>query len=149
MHFVAGLYQLPENGLEEKSDELLDTFGILEVGDQLVENMSHGVRQKLSFASCFLHDPRIVVVDEPWVGLDPRSIREVKDYLRRQTRSGLTVFMSTHSLTIAEEVADRIGIIHRGRLLHLGTVEEIKALAENPGSLGDVFLELTREEGEP
>ncbi len=148
MRFVAGLYQMPENGLEARSDELLAEFGILEVGDQLIESMSHGMRQKLSFASCFLHDPRVVVVDEPWVGLDPRSIRSVKDYLRRRTADGLTVFMSTHSLAIAEEVADRIGIIHRGRLLHLGTVDEIKALAQNPGSLEDVFLELTREDPE-
>ena len=148
LRFVAGLYRMPENGLDARSDEILAEFGILEVSDQLIESMSHGMRQKLSFASCFFHDPRVVVVDEPWVGLDPRSIRSVKDYLRRRTRDGITVFMSTHSLAIAEEVADRIGIIHQGRLLHLGTVDEIKALAENPGSLEDVFLELTRDEAE-
>ena len=148
LRFVAGLYRMPENGLDARSDEILAEFGILEVSDQLIESMSHGMRQKLSFASCFFHDPRVVVVDEPWVGLDPRSIRSVKDYLRRRARDGITVFMSTHSLAIAEEVADRIGIIHQGRLLHLGTVDEIKALAENPGSLEDVFLELTRDEAE-
>jgi ABC-2 type transport system ATP-binding protein len=102
------------------------------------------MRQKLSFASCFLHDPKIVVVDEPWVGLDPKNIRFVKDYLKTRTREGLTVFMSTHTLSIAEETADRIGIIHNGKLLHLGTVPEIKALADRPGSLEDVFLELTQ-----
>ena len=154
MRFVAGLYLMPENGLEKRCDELLETFEILHAGEQLVESYSHGMRQKLSFASCFLHRPRIVIVDEPWIGLDPKNIRSVKTYLRDRTREGITVFMSTHSLAIAEEVADRIGIIHHGRLLHVGTVEDIKSLAPNPGpgsgdrpasSLEDVFLELTRQ----
>ena len=145
MRFVAGLYQMSAGDFESRCDELLERFEILHMGDQLIESYSQGMRQKLSFASCFLHQPRLVVVDEPWVGLDPKNIREVKTYLRERTRQGLTVFMSTHSLSIAEEVADRIGIIHRGRLLHTGTVDEIKALATNPGSLEDVFLELTRQ----
>ena len=147
MRFVAGLYRMPEDDLEKRCDELLESFEILHAGEQLVESYSHGMRQKLSFASCFLHRPRIVIVDEPWIGLDPKNIRSVKTYLRERTREGITVFMSTHSLAIAEEVADRIGIIHHGRLLHVGTVEDIKSLASNPGSgsLEDVFLELTRQ----
>ncbi len=145
MRFNAGHYSLPRATFERRCDELLEIFELLHVADQLVESYSHGMRQKLSFASCFLHEPRIVVVDEPWVGLDPKNIRAVKTFLREQTREGLTVFMSTHSLSIAEEVADRIGIIHLGRLLHVGTVSEIKSLASNPGSLEDVFLELTRQ----
>ncbi|MCP3956547.1 MAG: ABC transporter ATP-binding protein [bacterium] len=146
MRFVAGLYSLPEETFEQSCDDLLETFELSHAADQLVETYSHGMRQKLSFASCFLHQPRIVVVDEPWVGLDPKNIRSVKTYLRDKTRQGLTVFMSTHSLQIAEELADRIGIIHRGRLLHVGTVDEIKSLASAAaGSLEDVFLQLTRE----
>ncbi len=153
MRFVAGLYRMPEALFAKRCDALLETFEILHAGDQLIEGYSHGMRQKLSFASCFLHQPRVVVVDEPWIGLDPKNIRAVKTYLRRKTSEGITVFMSTHSLSIAEEVADRIGIIHRGRLLHVGTVGEIKALASDPGaseieragSLEDVFLELTRQ----
>lgn len=152
MRFVAGLYRMPEPTFETACDELLETFEILHAGDQLIEGYSHGMRQKLSFASCFLHQPRIVIVDEPWVGLDPKNIRAVKTYLRQKTREGITVFMSTHSLAIAEEVADRIGIIHHGRLLHVGTVGEIKSLASDAdapgsraGSLEDVFLELTRQ----
>jgi len=148
MRFVAGLWQMSDNGFEGRCQELLETFEIAHVQHKLVRDFSHGMRQKLSFASCFLHDPRIVIVDEPWVGLDPKNIRQVKHYLRERTREGLTVFMSTHSLAIAEEVADRIGIIHLGRLLHLGTVAEIKALASRPGSLEDVFLELTRDQPE-
>ncbi len=153
MRFVAGLYGMPERTFDEDCDRLLETFEILHAGNQLIESYSHGMRQKLSFASCFLHRPRIVVVDEPWVGLDPKNIRAVKTYLRQKTRDGVTVFMSTHSLSIAEEVADRIGIIHHGRLLHVGTVGEIKSLASDAGSsesgragsLEDVFLELTRQ----
>ena len=146
MRFVAGLYRMEETEHAERCDDLLATFEILHMADQLVEHYSHGMRQKLSFASCFLHAPKVVVVDEPWVGLDPKNIRSVKTYLRQQTRQGLTVFMSTHSLSIAEEVADRVGIIHRGRLLHVGTVDEIKAISEHPGNLEDVFLQLTRDE---
>jgi ABC-2 type transport system ATP-binding protein len=87
-----------------------------------------------------------VIVDEPWVGLDPKSIRNVKDYLKERTREGLSIFMSTHTLSIAEEMADRIGIIHKGRLIFLGRVEEIKA--GRVRNLEDVFLELTAEEPE-
>jgi ABC-2 type transport system ATP-binding protein len=149
MRFVAGLYRMPDQEFAERCDELLATFEIAHVADRLIESYSHGMRQKLSFASCFLHAPKVVVVDEPWVGLDPKNIRKVKNYLRERTRSqGLTVFMSTHSLSIAEELADRVGILHDGRLLSLGTVAEVKALASNPGSLEDVFLELTRTEEE-
>jgi len=155
MRFVAGIYQMSEQDLAERCDPLLERFGILHVADQLTKDYSHGMRQKLSFASCFLHDPKVVVVDEPWVGLDPKSIHMVQSYLKEKTREGLTVFMSTHSLAIAEETADRVGIIHEGRLRHLGSVKEIKALASpvspldpsrgTAGSLEEVFLELTRE----
>ncbi len=145
LRFVAGLHRLDESILESRGLELLETFEVAHVADQLIESYSHGMRQKLSFASCFLHGPKVVIVDEPWVGLDPKNIRSVKTYLRDRTREGLTVLMSTHTLSIAEELADRIGIIHQGRLIKVGSVAEIKALATRPGSLEDVFLELTRD----
>jgi ABC-2 type transport system ATP-binding protein len=147
MRFVAGIYQLPETVFTASCEHLMELFEIAHVGDQLIEDYSHGMRQKLSFASCFLHEPRIMVVDEPWVGLDPKNIRFVKDFLKQKTRNeGLTVFISTHTLSIAEEIADLIGIINQGRLLHIGTVDQIKALQDNPGTLEEVFLTLT--EGE-
>lgn len=150
MRFVAGLFQLSEEDYRARCEPLLASFELSAMADQLIEDYSHGMRQKLSFASCFLHDPRIVIVDEPWVGLDPKNIRFVKDFLKRKTREeGLTVFMSTHTLSIAEEVADRIGIIHQGRLLGVGTVEQIKALSDNPGSLEEVFLAMTQEDDPP
>jgi ABC-2 type transport system ATP-binding protein len=145
MRFVAGLYQVPEDAYQARCEELMRLFEVDRVADQLIEDYSHGMRQKLSFASCFLHDPKIVIVDEPCVGLDPKNIRFVKNYLKQKTREeALTVFMSTHTLSIAEEIADRIGVINEGRLLFTGTVPEIKALHQNPGSLEDVFLEVTR-----
>lgn len=146
MRFVAGLYQMPEQDYEERCDMLLELFEVDHVADRLIEDYSHGMRQKLSFASCFLHRPSIMIVDEPWVGLDPKNIRFVKNYLKQQCREeGLTVFMSTHTLAIAEEVADLIGIINNGRLAAMGSVPEIKALHSRPGSLEDIFLEITRD----
>jgi len=150
MRFVAGLYQIPEDYYRAHCDELLEMFEIARVADQLIEDYSHGMRQKLSFASCFLHDPKIMIVDEPWVGLDPKNIHFVKNFLKKKTvAEGMTVLMSTHTLSIAEEVADRIGVIHKGKLRFVGTVQEIKALHQHPGSLEDVFLAVTQaEEGE-
>ncbi len=147
LRFVPGPSQMPEAATDGKSEELLEIFEIREVGDQLIEDYSHGMCQKLSFAACFLHEPRIVIVDEPWVGLDPKNIRFVKDFLKEKTRNGVTVFMSTHSLGVIEEVADRIGIIRHGRLLNIGALDQIKAVAESSGSLEDVFLELTEADG--
>lgn len=148
MQFVAGLYRMPAEGLGDTVEELLHIFEVQHVGDQLIENYSHGMRQKLSFASCFLHAPRVVIVDEPWVGLDPKNIRAVKTYLKRKTREeGLTVLMSTHTLSIAEEIADRIGIINQGKLLCVGTVSDImRRDTASTGTLEDVFLELTKGE---
>ena len=145
LRFVAGLYGMESPGIGDRIGEFLDAFDIAAVADQLIADLSHGTRQKIAFAATFLHRPRVVVVDEPWVGLDPRSTRNVKIYLRERAREGVTVFMSTHTLSIAEEIADRIGIIHNGRLLATGSVGEIKALASRPGTFEDVFLELTRE----
>jgi ABC-2 type transport system ATP-binding protein len=146
MQFVAGLYRMPAAGLADRVEELLHIFEVQHVGDQLIENYSHGMRQKLSFASCFLHTPRVVIVDEPWVGLDPKNIRAVKTYLKRKTREeGLTVLMSTHTLSIAEEIADRIGIINQGKLLCVGTVNDImRRDGAAIGTLEDVFLQLTK-----
>ena len=100
------------------------------------------MKQKLSFSGAFLHRPKVVVVDEPWVGLDPKSIRFIKDYLKERTREGLCVFMSTHTLGIAEEISDTVGIINKGNLIAEGTVEDVLALRQS-GNFEDVFLQLT------
>ncbi len=112
--------------------------------DDLTETYSHGMRQRLVFAAALLHDPPVLVIDEPMVGLDPRSVRAAKDRLRARAAAGATVFMSTHTLAIAEEIADRIGIMDRGRLHFLGTVGELQdELASHHASLEPLFLELT------
>jgi ABC-2 type transport system ATP-binding protein len=147
MRFVAGLYRIPAAVATARTVDLLDRFELSHVEDRLVSDLSHGMRQKLSFACCFLHAPSLVVVDEPWVGLDPKNIRAVKTYLKRKTvEEGVTVLMSTHTLSIAEETADRIGIIHLGKLLCVGAVRDIMKLEQSTPSstLEDVFLELTK-----
>jgi len=119
--------------------------------DDLTETYSHGMKQRVVFASALLHDPDVLVIDEPMVGLDPRSVRLVKDLLREFAAAGRTVFMSTHTLSVAEEISDRIGIVHRGRLHFLGTVDELRAArCSHDASLEALFLELTEErESEP
>jgi len=110
------------------------------------------MRQRTVFAAALVHEPRILIVDEPTVGLDPRSIRMLKDLLRQEAARGVTVFLSTHSLDIAQELADRIGIVDRGRLIGLGTLATLRKQASLDGSLEDVFLKLTEEaaqEGQP
>jgi ABC-2 type transport system ATP-binding protein len=113
---------------------------------QLSETYSHGMKQKVALAAAMIHAPRVLIVDEPMVGLDPRTIRVIKTMLREIADNGGTVFMSTHTLDVAEEVADRIGIIHRGRLVALGTLSELREQVALDGRLEDVFLHLTEEE---
>ena len=145
--FVGGLYGMDGKRLESDAEELMELFGVHDVADFLVEEYSHGMKQKLSFCAAFLHDPRVVIVDEPWVGLDPKSIRFLKNYLREKVRDGLCVFMSTHTLSIAEELSDRVGIINGGNLIAVGTVDEIMALKASR-TFEDMFLQLTAEEDE-
>ncbi len=119
-------------------------FGMESFLDGLIETYSHGMRQRIVFAAALLHEPNVLVIDEPMVGLDPRTVRLVKDLLRRHAASGRTVFMSTHTLAVAEEIADRIGILDQGRLRFLGTVEQLRReLAADETNLEALFLRLT------
>jgi ABC-2 type transport system ATP-binding protein len=123
-------------------------FELAEFLDSLIETYSHGMKQRLAFASALLHNPRVLVIDEPMVGLDPRSVRMVKDLLRRHAAAGMTIFMSTHTLAVAEEIAHRIGILDGGRLQFLGTLAELqRELSSHQTSLEALFLQLT-ESGE-
>lgn len=126
-----------------------EIFEMAEYLDDLTETYSHGMRQRLIFAAAMLHDPPVLVVDEPMIGLDPKSVRLVKDLLRQRASAGATVFMSTHTLSVAEEIADRIGIIDRGRLNFLGTLGELRqASRDEHRSLEHLFLELTKSNGD-
>jgi ABC-2 type transport system ATP-binding protein len=126
-----------------------EIFEMDEFLDELTESYSHGMRQRLIFAAALLHDPPVLVVDEPMVGLDPKSVRLVKDLLRQRAAAGAAVFMSTHTLDVAEEVANRIGIIDRGRLSFLGTLDDLRrTLRDEHHSLEHLFLELTKSNGD-
>ena len=144
--FVGDLFSLPRDEQEAKFDYYFELLGMTNTADRLIENYSHGMRQKLVIASSLMHDPDVVIVDEPMVGLDPQSARIVKDLFRKQTALGRTVFLSTHLLGIAEELADRIGIFQRGKLIFLGTVPELRERQGNDGGLEELFLEMTQSE---
>ena len=144
LQFVAEMRGFEEAEVAARIANQSEYFGLDDFLDELVETYSHGMKQRVVFASALLHDPAVLVVDEPMVGLDPKSVRLVKDVLRRRAAAGTSVFMSTHTLAVAEEIADRIGIIDRGRLNFLGTVAELREeLACEHTSLEDLFLTLT------
>jgi ABC-2 type transport system ATP-binding protein len=145
LRFIADMYGLDETHARARIDAMIDLFSLHPFVDELTERYSHGMRQRTVFAAALLHEPKVLIVDEPTVGLDPRSIRLLKDLLRKEADRGTTVFLSTHSLDVAEELADRIGIVEQGRLISNGTLETLRKQARSDGSLEEVFLQLTEE----
>ena len=144
LRFVGDLYSMPPAQIERRIDELLRLFSLVEPGDDLIDSYSHGMQQKASLAAALMHDPRVLVLDEPTVGLVPKSARLIKDILRQIADRGSAVFLSTHILEIAERMCDRIGIIDKGRLVAVGTMEELRSMGrEGETSLEDIFLSLT------
>jgi ABC-2 type transport system ATP-binding protein len=143
LYFVAEMYGIPDLIRNERLSHLNARLDMQEFLDQLTEGYSHGMKQKVALAAALLHEPTVLVIDEPMVGLDPRTIRVVKDLFIEHARKGGTVFMSTHTLDIAEAVADRIGIIQRGELIAAGTLAELQAAARREQSLEEIFLQLT------
>ena len=137
------MYGLDPRASTRRIDELIETFEMGDYVDDLSENYSHGMKQRVVFASALVHDPKVLIVDEPLVGLDPRSARIVKDLFLAQARSGVAVLMSTHLLSIAEELADTIGIVDHGRMLAHGTLAELRDRVQMHGPLEDLFLKLT------
>jgi ABC-2 type transport system ATP-binding protein len=145
LQFVADLYGMPPDRAAERMQAVIDLFGLHEFVDDLTERFSHGMRQRTVFAAALIHEPKLLITDEPTVGLDPKSIRLLKDLLRAEAKRGTTVFLSTHSLDVAQELADRIGIVEHGRLIGCGTLDTLRKQASLDGSLEDVFLKLTEE----
>ena len=145
MQFVARMYHLPKPETERKIRELSETFEMESFLDELAETYSHGMKQRVVISAALLHNPKVVVVDEPTVGLDPKGASILKRVLRQQSRQGISVFVSTHTLSLAEEVADRVGIIHRGRIIALGALDDILRTARTDGRLEEAFLRLTDE----
>jgi len=148
--FMGGLYAVDESELAERGSDLLEEFGLLERADELIETYSHGMKQRLILAAALVHRPKILVLDEPMVGMDPQGAVTLKRLLAALAASGVTIFLSTHSLGVAEELCDRIGILDHGRLVAVGSLPELRARAiGHPEldrfdvSLEAVFLRLT------
>ena len=144
LHFVGDLYEVPIETQRKRIPELLEMFELKTFGGELTESYSHGMRQKLVLASILLHEPQVFVLDEPMVGLDPKSARLIKDVFQTLAKRGRTILMCTHSLEIAERLCHRIAILLHGKLIALGTMDELRKL-DKSGSvhLEDVFLSLT------
>jgi ABC-2 type transport system ATP-binding protein len=160
LDFMADLYRVPHASHEAKIEDLLRLFELENKGDELIQGYSRGMRQKIALAGALVHSPRVIFLDEPTVGLDPRGARIMKDILRELTRRGTTVFISTHILEIAEQMCDRVAIVNKGQMIALGTMEELRAApagaavrtdhngtdahaGDDKKSLEDIFLELT------
>lgn len=144
LRFVGDLYNLDRNQAAHRIDELLRMFDLVRAAEDTVDSYSHGMQQKTSLAAALMHDPRVLVLDEPTVGLDPKSARLIKDILRQLADRGAAVMLSTHILEIAERMCDRIGIINQGQLIAQGTMTELRALDKSgQTSLEDIFLDLT------
>ena len=150
LRFAGRLYGMDSSAVSEAAREQLASFDLADWSDHLVENYSHGMKKRLAMAAALIHKPEVLIVDEPMVGLDPKGARKVRNLFRDLGRQGMTVFLTTHELSTAEAVCDRIGIIHHGRMIALGSVEELAKKIRAPGShLEEIFLKLTMEsEGE-
>jgi len=147
--FVGELYHMEPSYIEEQIDRYTDLFQMETYLDDLAESYSHGMKQRVVLSATFLHDPDVILVDEPLVGLDPESSRLVRKLFRDQVDRGRSIFMSTHVLSIAEDVADRIGVISKGRLLEEGTLKELRERAgRREAGLEELFMNITRETGD-
>ena len=147
LKFTADLYKMEGSGFRRKANRLLDQFSLPDWKHELIESYSHGMKQRLIMAAAILHNPAIIIVDEPMVGLDPAGIQMVKQLFRNLADTGVTFFISTHTLSMAQDLCDKIGIIQKGRLIATGTVDDLKIQAHaSTGDLESVFLKLTREE---
>lgn len=143
LRFVGDLYELDPKRIDRRIDELLRLFDLSEASDNTIDSYSHGMQQKTSLAAALMHDPKVLVLDEPTVGLDPKSARLIKDILRQLADRGAAVMLSTHIMEIAERMCDRIGIINKGQLVAVGSMAELRGLGKGETSLEDIFLELT------
>jgi ABC-2 type transport system ATP-binding protein len=144
LRFMADVYAVPRRIRDERAASLLEIFELSDAANMLIEAYSQGMRQKIAISSVLIHEPKVLFLDEPTNGLDPRSARIVKDVLREICDRGATVFMTTHVLEIAEQMCDRVGILNDGRLIAVGTMSQLRRDHGRPeASLEDLFLELT------
>jgi ABC-2 type transport system ATP-binding protein len=146
LRFTGQLFGMEDGCIRVNGEELISRFNLQPYANKPIEGLSHGTRQRIAIVAALLHDPQVFVIDEPMVGLDPQHARIVKDVLKERSRAGMTVFLSTHQLSVAEELADRIGIVHQGRLVAVGTPDELRKQSGETGALEQVFLSLTADE---
>ncbi len=145
MEFIGDVYGFDRARVQAEQDRWFKLLGLDEYRNVLIKDLSHGWRQRVVYASTFLHEPTVMLVDEPFIGLDPFSIRLIKNLLKEMTRNGMTIILTTHILALAEDLADRLGIIQRGELVALGTLQELLAQGAKGGRLEDAFLSITGE----
>ncbi len=148
LRFTGQIFQMAEARIQSVAGELIARFNLEPYLGKQIEGLSHGTRQRVAIASALLHEPEVFVLDEPMVGLDPHHARVLKDLLKEKSQQGMTVFISTHQLSVAEEMADRIGIIHQGRLIAVGTRDELRRQSGHSGALEQSFLALTAQEAD-
>ena len=144
LKFTADLYGVSADVFTKKARQNLEMFSLADWSDELIESYSHGMKQRLIMSAALMHDPEVIIVDEPMVGLDPMAIMMVKDLFQRLARTGVTVFMSTHTLAVAEDICERIGVINKGHLIASGTAADLQREANVTAvALEKVFLNLT------
>lgn len=144
LYFVTELYSMPFDEANIEIDRLLDEYRLLEWQDELIESYSHGMKQRLATCAALVHKPKILIVDEPMVGLDPHGAKFLKEAFRKYASEGMCILLSTHSLNVAEEVADRLAIIDKGSIITMGTLGQIREQAgESDAKLENLFLKLT------
>ena len=144
--FIGQLFDIADADIDSSAEALITRFHLAEFANLPLESLSHGTRQRVAIVSALLHNPDVLIIDEPTVGLDPQHARIMKDVFKERCRGGMTLLMSTHELSAAEEMADRIGIMHGGKLVAVGTRHELRTLSGLSGPLEEVFLALTRTE---
>lgn len=148
LNFLGELYKVNRKKSSSKADELLETYDLLEWQHELIDTYSHGMKQRLMMCGAQIHDPKVLIIDEPMVGLDPPAARLFKDNLRECVKRGQTIFMSTHSLPVAEELADSLAIIQRGRIIANGTLDQLYSKAKKGSDdLEKVFLDIINSSG--
>jgi ABC-2 type transport system ATP-binding protein len=146
LRFTGRLFEMEDPAIEAAARELVPRFNLEPYLAKPIEALSHGTKQRVAIVSALIHEPEVFILDEPMVGLDPHHSRVVKDVLKERSQCGMTIFISTHQLSIAEEMADRIGIIHKGKLIAVGTKEELHRQSGSDGALERSFLNLTAQE---
>jgi ABC-2 type transport system ATP-binding protein len=145
LRFTGQLFQMSETEMESESRELISRFDLTPYLRKQIEGLSHGTKQRVAIVSALMHRPEVFILDEPMVGLDPHHARVLKDILKERSLTGMTIFISTHQLSVAEEMADRIGIMHHGKLIAVGTGSELRRKSGLDGALEQTFLALTAE----